>query len=96
MIEGCITSADMLSLALIRCVRDQVCGIPFAEHAECFFVPRLLDEAVASEISTRGIAVNEVLFGEESLSSRIVPRGEVNLSQPEGVIIIIYTNAESR
>jgi hypothetical protein len=40
------------------------------------------------EVSTLRIPLDQLATGEEGLSATVVPRLEVNLGQPEGIIII--------
>lgn len=67
---------------------DQVGWILLAKNAKRFFESTLLDEAVSSQISTRGVSSDEVLFREKALGSSVVPRGEMDLGQPKCVLVI--------
>lgn len=67
---------------------DQVGWVLLAENVERFFESALPDEAVSSQISTRGVSSDEVLFREKALGSSVVAGGEMDLRQPECVLVI--------
>ena len=69
-------------------VIDQVCGVLFAKNSKGFVESALLDEAVPSQVSTRGISSDEVLLGEEALGSCVVPSREVDLRQPKRILVV--------
>lgn len=63
-------------------------GILFPEDVERFFEAILLDQAVSGQISARGVASDQVLFGEEALRARVIPCREMNLGKPECVLVV--------
>ena len=69
-------------------VIDQVGGILFAEHIERFVESILLDKAVSSQVTTGGISSDEVLLGEEALGSSVVAGGEMDLREPECILVV--------
>lgn len=76
-------------------------GVLVSKNIEGFVKSILFDQAVSGKISTRGVACDQVLFREEALSSCIVPRGEVNLRKPKGVLVVFccrsaYESVESK
>lgn len=67
---------------------DEVCGIFLAKDSERLVKPPLLDEAVPREISTGRIPRDQVLLREEALRPGIVPCGEMDLREPECILVI--------
>lgn len=63
-------------------------GVPVAEDIERLCVAALLDEAVAGKVAARGVPGDEVVFREEGLGAGVVARVEVDLGEPEGVVIV--------
>lgn len=69
-----------------RC--DEMGWVLFPQDVQCFFESALLDQAVSSQVSTRGVSSDQVLFGEEALGSSVVARREMDLRKPECVFVV--------
>lgn len=63
-------------------------GVAVAEDVEGLGVAALLDEAVAGEVAARWVPGDEVVLCEEGLRAGVVARVEVDLGEPEGVVIV--------
>ena len=66
----------------------EVCRILFPQDVQSIFESILLYVAVSCKILTGRAMIDEVVFGEEALSTSVVASGEVDLSQEESVISI--------
>lgn len=64
----------------------EMCRILLSQHAQGIFELVLLDVAMSCEISARWAMFDQVMFGQESLGTRVVARGEMDLSEEEGVV----------
>lgn len=69
--------------------RYEVGRILLAKNVQRFIESRLLDLTVCGQVFAGRVAGDEVLFGEEALSSRIVSGGEVDLGKPECVFVVV-------
>jgi hypothetical protein len=67
---------------------DQVCRILLTENVQRLVKSALFDETVSSEVSTGGISSDEVLLREKALGSSVVAGGEMDLRQPECVLVV--------
>ena len=65
-----------------------MCGVALPKNSERLLKSRLFYEAVGGKILAGGVAADEVLLGEEGLSSCVVSVGKVDLGQPEGVVVV--------
>ncbi len=70
---------------LTRCCYEMA-RVLLSQYVQSFFKSALLDLTVSGEVSAGGTVVDEVVLGQEALSSCIVARGKVYLSQEEGVV----------
>ncbi len=69
---------------------DEVCRVIFPKNRQRLIKSALLDVAVRSKISTGEASVYQVLPKQQGQRSREVVLGEVDLSQPEGVAIVVW------
>jgi hypothetical protein len=70
-------------------VGDEVCRIALAEDRQSLLESRLLDEAVAGEISTLRASSDEILLHEECVGAGVIARSKVHLGEPERIGIVI-------
>ena len=63
-------------------------GVLLSKNIERLLESSLLDQAVSSEISTRRISGDEILFCEETLRSSVVSSRKVDLGKPEGILVV--------
>ena len=66
----------------------EMVGIFITEDIQGLFESVLLDLAVGCKVSTGGAVIDEVVLGQEALSSYIVARRKVYLGQEEGIVCI--------
>lgn len=78
-----------LSLGARSAVGYQVRRVALAEDGKSLFEAVLLYEAVPGEVSAGGVARDEVLLGEEGLRARVVSGREVDLGEPEGILVVV-------
>lgn len=50
----------------------------------------LLYAAMCGEVPTRGTMIDKIVFREEALGTCVVAIRELHLSQPEGILRVIY------
>lgn len=71
---------------------NEVRWVLVAENGQRIVKLALLYATVGSEIFARGIIRDQVATGEEGLRTRVVAGGEVNLREPESVVVVVYCN----
>ena len=67
-----------------------------SQDGNSFFILVLLDVAVGSQVSAGGVTSDEVVFRQEALCAGVVARGEVDLGEPECVLVVIYEHQPER
>lgn len=88
MVGGAGGAGARVRLALVGGIGDEVGGVAVAENVEGVGVAALLYEAVGGEVAARGVPRYEVVLGEEGLGAGVVARREVNLREPEGIVVV--------
>lgn len=64
--------------------------VALPKDSQSLFETGLLDEAVTGKIAASRVAADEVLFGEERLSTCVIASRKVDLGQPEGIVVVVY------
>jgi hypothetical protein len=68
----------------------EVDGVLVAEQAQGVVELAELDGAVGGQVAALGVAVGEGAAGEQGLGAVVVARGEVDLGEPEGVLVVAW------
>jgi hypothetical protein len=80
--------AQLLAGAACAGERDEVGGVLVAERVQGLVRLAQLDGAVGGQVAALGVAGDEVAAGEQCLGAGVVARGEVDLRQPEDVLVV--------
>ena len=64
-------------------------GVLVPKDVKSFVVLRLLNVAMGGQVFTRRVPGYEILSREETEGARVVSSGEMHLSQPERILIIV-------
>lgn len=93
LLSSLVTSCANAQLGLAFMTRATVvykmCRIAFAEGSKCFVIAALFYKAMASEIATRGAALDEFLFEEKCVGTSVIASSKVDLCQPESITIVV-------